>query len=340
MGELKTCKRCILFVNLHKKDASVLSEQIKVRLVEEGIEVVVFSFYGNPSSMRSSLTQAPPSGKWDIAFSLGGDGTVLYTARSLARETMALLAAKSPAQNNHPELLRSMTVPIFPVNLGSVGFLAEIEKDNWYDIFNKWKEGSIIPSSRCMFSVAVERASKTVMENFCLNDTVVSCTGIAKLIRLKVHLAENKELEPKVRRAKSKEQLMENKEISAEQEFMLGSYRCDGLIISTPTGSTAYSMAAGGPILDPEMDAVIINPICPFTLSNRPFVLTSKQTIVVSVAEDQKSGVLLTIDGQDVFNLECDDKIIITQSPYNAQLIFPGKSAYYSALRNKLFWPG
>jgi len=322
MSEIKSCKRCILFVNLHKKDASVLSDQIKDELVKEGIEVVVYSFYGNPSSGRSSPQEAPPSGSWDIAFSLGGDGTVLYTARTLARENLSLLAAKSPAQNIHSG------VPIIPVNLGSVGFLAEVEKDNWYDIFKKWKEGSIIPSSRCMFSVAVERGSKITMENFCLNDTVVSCTGIAKLIRLKVHLTDHRE------------QLTESNEINVDSEFMLGYYRCDGLIISTPTGSTAYSMAAGGPILDPEMDAVIINPICPFTLSNRPYVLTSKQTIVISVAEEQKSGVLLTIDGQDIFNLECDDRIIITQSPYNAQLILPGKHAYYSALRNKLFWSG
>jgi len=302
----KSCKRCILFVNLHKKDASVLSERIEAELAKEGIEVAVFSFFGNPSSWKSSPAEAPPPGKWDIAFSLGGDGTVLYTARTLVRE--ALL------QDNNYE------TPILPINLGSVGFLAEVEKDNWYEIFKKWKEGSIIPSSRCMLSVTVERGSKTVMENFCLNDTVVSCTGIAKLIRLKVHLTKDNE-------------------INVDQDFMLGYYRCDGLIIATPTGSTAYSMAAGGPILDPEMDAVIINPICPFTLSNRPYVLTSKQTIVISVAEEQKSGVLLTIDGQDIFNLECDDRIIITQSPHNARLIYPGKFAYYSALRNKLFWP-
>jgi NAD+ kinase len=129
-------------------------------------------------------------------------------------------------------------------------------------------------------------------------------------------------------------------DIQSEGQVTLGTYRCDGLIISTPTGSTAYSMAAGGPILDPEMEAVILNPICPFTLSNRPFVLTAKQTVMITVAQDQRSDVLLTIDGQDTFNLECDDKVIIQQSPSPALFIYAGRHAYYTALRHKLFWLG
>jgi len=314
MGGNKSCKKCILFVNLQKNDASALSCEIKSALENDGIEVTVFSFNKNP--------QTPPEGNWDVAFSLGGDGTVLFAARCLARGTLS--------KETHPE------VPIIPINLGSLGFLAEVNKNDWLGVFNKWKNGEIIPSSRCMFSVTVERSSqrglrrdfKTVMENFCLNDAVISCTGIAKLIKLNVHLTKNDE------------QRTGNNDVSLDPGYGLGAYRCDGLIISTPTGSTAYSMAAGGPILDPEMNAVIINPICPFALSNRPYVLTSKQTIVITVAEEQRSGVLLTIDGQDIFNLECDDRIIIKQSPYNAQLIHPGKFAYYSALKSKLFWSG
>jgi NAD+ kinase len=99
-------------------------------------------------------------------------------------------------------------------------------------------------------------------------------------------------------------------------------------------------MAAGGPILDPEMEALILNPICPFALVNRPLVLPSRQTIVITVADKQRSGVLLTIDGQDTFDLECKDKIYIKQAPYSAQLIYNGRYAYYSALKNKLFWSG
>jgi len=280
------CSCAVLFVNLHKKNAACLSEQITSELNKRGIETTVFSFEGIPEN--------PPSGKWDIAFSLGGDGTVLFAARTLSL----------------------FEVPILPVNLGSLGFLAEVSKDDWLDVFNRWEKGEISTSKRCMFNISVERGSKIVMENFCLNDAVISCTGIAKLIKLNVFIN------------------------FGEESTELGSYRCDGLIVATPTGSTAYSMAAGGPVLDPEMEAVIINPICPFALSNRPFVLTSRQTVTVTVEEEQRSGVLLTVDGQDTFNLECDDKIFIKQSPCNAQLIFPGRYAYYSALKNKLFWSG
>jgi len=274
-------KSAVLFVNLHKKNAAQTASLIRSELEKRAIAVTVFSFEGKP--------QNPPEGKWDIAFSLGGDGTVLSTARCLA----------------------PLGVPILPVNLGTLGFIAEV--DDWLDVFLRWEKCEIKPSKRCMFEISVDRGSKTVMRNVCLNDTVISSSGIARLINLDVHI---------------------------NDDITLGSYRCDGLIVATPTGSTAYSMAAGGPIVDPEMEALILNPICPFSLSNRPFVLPSLQTLVITVANEQRSGVLLTVDGQDIFTLECADKVFVKQSPHSALLIFNGRDAYYSALRNKLFWAG
>jgi NAD+ kinase len=207
-------------------------------------------------------------------------------------------------------------VPILPVNLGTLGFIAEVNMNDWLDVFLKWDKGELSISRRCMLEISVERDSEIIMKNICLNDAVISYTEIAKLIKLDV--------------------LME----SGAGETALGSYRCDGLIVATPTGSTAYSMAAGGPILDPEMEAVILNPVCPFALSNRPLVLTSRQTVAITVASEQRSGVLLTIDGQDTFNLECTDRVIVKQADHPALLLFADKHAYYSALRNKLFWSG
>jgi len=276
-------KSAVLYVRLHKKYAAQTAEEIKTELDNRGIQTSVFSFDDKPK-------EAPAlSGKWDIAFSLGGDGTVLYAARNLA----------------------PLGVPILSVNLGTLGFIAGIDREHWLDVFQKWENGEISVSKRCMFNISVERENKIIMESICLNDAVISATGIAKLIKLDVFMDLNSSL---------------------------GIFRCDGLIISTPTGSTAYSMAAGGPILDPEMEAVIINPICPFTLSTRPFVLPSRDDLYITVAKEQRSGVLLTVDGQDTFNLECSDKVIIRQSSYHALLISPGKHTYYAALRNKLFW--
>jgi len=284
--EAGSIKKAVLFVNLHKKNAREAALQIQAELEKRGIEAAVFCFDEKP--------QEPPVGKWDIAFSVGGDGTVLYTARCLAPEG----------------------VPILPVNLGSLGFIAGVDKDDWLDVFTRWEKGELPVSRRCMLEISVERNSQTVMRNISLNDAVISATGIAKLINLDVYL---------------------NAQYTGGG-VALGSYRCDGLIISTPTGSTAYSMAAGGPILYPEMEAVILNPICPFALSNRPFVLPSRETLVITVAEEQRSDVLLTVDGQDTFNLECTDKVYIRQASKPALLIFTGSRAYYSALRNKLFW--
>jgi NAD+ kinase len=99
-------------------------------------------------------------------------------------------------------------------------------------------------------------------------------------------------------------------------------------------------MSAGGPILDPEMEALILNPICPFALSNRPLVLHSRQELEITVANEQRSGVLLTVDGQDTFDLGCGDKIRIHQTPWQALLISADRSSYYSALRTKLSWSG
>ena len=279
-------KAAVLFVNLNKKDAKKTSEMILEELKKRNIDTTVFSFEGKPGR--------PPSGKWDIAFSLGGDGTVLYTARCLA----------------------PLGVPILPVNLGALGFIAAVERDNLLSVFSLWEKGDVSLSHRHMFEISVERASKNIYKNICLNDVVVSSSGIAKLINLDVHI---------------------NSDTGVTS---LGSYRCDGLIVATPTGSTAYSMAAGGPILDPEMEAMILTPVCPFSLSNRAFVLPSRQTLLISVEKECRSEVILTIDGQDTFNLEYKDKIFIEQAPHPALLIYTGRNTYYSALRTKLFYCG
>jgi NAD+ kinase len=286
-------KKAVLFVNTHKKNAADAARQIQAELEKRKCSVTVYSFEGKPEN--------PPQGQWDIAFSLGGDGTVLYTARCLA----------------------PLRVPILPVNMGSLGFIAEVDRDDWLSTYEKWEKGEISVSRRCMLEISVERSSerssKIIMKNICLNDAVISAAGIAKLINLDVFI---------------------NRGDGVSSDASLGSYRCDGLIIATPTGSTAYSMAAGGPILDPEMEALILNPICPFALSNRPFVLPSRLPLVITVPAQQRSGVLLTIDGQDTCNLQSGDKIYIQQAGQPALLIFADRHAYYSALRSKLFWSG
>jgi NAD+ kinase len=280
-------QKVILVVNLHKEHAQAAAAEIRGELESRGAVVTVFAFEGRP--------ETAPSGAWDIALSLGGDGTVLYAARILA----------------------PTDTPILPIHLGTLGFLAGVEQHEWLAVYEQWQNQTARISPRCMLGLSVNRGGQSVYRNACLNDMVISSSGKAKLIRLRVKT-----------------------EIAADEYADLGCYRSDGLVIATPTGSTAYSMAAGGPILDPEMEALIVSPVCPFTLSNRPLVLPSRQNLLVTVEKEQRSGIVLTVDGQDTFDLEPEDTITVTHFPHYARLITAGRSSYYSALKDKLSWGG
>jgi NAD+ kinase len=287
----QTIRRVLLFVNKQKDHAPLVAEEITEELDKRRVESRCWIF-GNGSGEKKFDAEGP----WDLAFSLGGDGTVLYTARAMA----------------------GLGVPIMPVNLGVLGFIAEIRRDGWLEALDRWTAGKAVVSRRFMLEAAVERNGKEVFKSSCLNDAVISASGIAKLIRLRLQLDAP----------------------SPHELTRLAEYRCDGLIAATPTGSTAYSMAAGGPILDPEMEGIIINPICPFTLSNRPLLLPAGETVIIEVEKEQRSGVLLTIDGQETETLEGGDRIFLRQAPCRALLIAPDRRAFYRALRTKLSWSG
>jgi len=289
-------RKAILIVNPHKENAQSAAEEIRAELENRGAAVTIFEVNEAPGSIPNSGRDCA----WDIAVSLGGDGTVLYTARHFA-----------PAGT-----------PILPIHLGTLGFLAGVQRHEWLTVYEKWLNGTALVSSRCMLGVRVDRegagSRELVFSNACMNDTVISSAGKAKLIRLRL-----------------------STELDASGEYAdLGCYRCDGLIMATPTGSTAYSMAAGGPILDPEMEAVVVSPVCPFTLSNRPLVLPSRQTLRVLVEKEQRSDIILTVDGQNAFELKPCDTVTIDHFPHYARLITAGRSSYYSALQEKLGWAG
>jgi NAD+ kinase len=284
-------QRALLFVNLHKENATALADEIRADLAGRGVLVRSFTFEEEGTFARDDA--------YDVAFSLGGDGTVLYTARAMA----------------------ARSVPIIPINLGTLGFIATVRSDTWRTVLGQVEAGVALVSRRFMLEVAVERRGTRTNLGPCLNDVVISALGIAKIIRLKV------------------ESVVPPSTESRDTEFLrLGEYRSDGLIIATPTGSTGYSVAAGGPILEPEMEAIIINPICPFTLSNRPIVLSPRETVIVTVEQEQRSGVLLTIDGQVTEALEPGDRVHVHEAPFPAMLVASGRQAFYEALRTKLAW--
>jgi len=209
-------------------------------------------------------------------------------------------------------------IPVFAVNLGTFGFIAGVQPHEWRKVFKQCLEGKAFFSRRLMLDISVERGEGVVFGACCLNDAVFSSGGISAIINLRLSCSDK----------------------GSKGFIKLGSYHSSGLIVSTPTGSTAYSAAAGGPIVDPELEAMILNPICPFTLIHRPMVLPAVETIMVEVDEEQRSALVLTVDGQVNEKLENGDRVYLKKAPFYCLLVASGRRGFYQALRTKLAWAG
>ncbi len=207
--------------------------------------------------------------------------------------------------------VNEMGIPILPVNLGTFGYITEVGKDEWQEAFDYFLKYGTNISRRLMLRITVYRCGKRIWHTSALNDAVISSAGIAKIISLDLSL----------------------------DKTTAGSFRADGMIIATPTGSTGYSLAAGGPILDADMSAIIITPVCPFTLSNRPLV-TSGKVVTVTVKKDQRTELLLTADGQVLFPLEEGDTITVEKSRSRALLVRSLRRNFTEVIRDKLHWSG
>jgi NAD+ kinase len=208
--------------------------------------------------------------------------------------------------------LAGLNVPILAVNLGDFGFITEISSSEWEDALISYLEGTLEVSRRVMFDAELRRGGKTLKRYSGLNDAVVRAGDFARIIALRVHLSGT----------------------------YVARYRADGLIVATPTGSTAYSMSAGGPILHPEMDAFILNPICPFTLSNRPIVIPGQETCTLEIEAVQRTEIVLVIDGQEFCKLKPKDRVIFSKSARHTLIIKSDKRNFYEVLRSKLNWAG
>lgn len=212
-------------------------------------------------------------------------------------------------------LLAPAGVPILPINLGRFGFITEISPGQWKTALRSWCNGELEISNRMLLSVSVERKGRRIGEFTGLNDVVISSGGTSKAVRI-IHLT--------VRNSTD----------------IVARYRADGLIISTPTGSTGYSVAAGGPILHPELDAMLMSPICPFTLNNRPLVFPGSEELRILVNEYEREDLILTVDGQVLFHIRPDDFITVRRCDWSAAIVRSGERSFYEVLRRKLGWAG
>jgi NAD+ kinase len=207
-------------------------------------------------------------------------------------------------------LFSDKDVPILGVNLGSLGFLTEITVEELYTRLEKVLEGNPRVSERMMLEVALHREGQEIEKCNVLNDMVINKGALARIV----------DLETKVNR------------------HFLTTYKADGLIVSTPTGSTGYSLSAGGPIIHPLMSCIVITPICPHTLTNRPIVVTDESTISITVASSFDEKVYLTLDGQVGFELREGDSVEIRKALTTTALVMSRSRDYFEILRTKLKW--
>jgi len=206
-------------------------------------------------------------------------------------------------------LIIDRDIPLMGINLGSLGFLTEITLEEIYSTLEAIFTGKCIIDKRMMLKAEIFRNNKKLNEYTVLNDVVINKGALARIINI---------------------------ETSINNKY-LTTYRADGLIIATPTGSTAYSLSAGGPILYPDLNSIIITPICPHTLTHRPIVVSGDDIVEVKV-NSHDSDVLATLDGQIGIPVKNEDLIKIQKSPKKTYILKHPKKDYFELLRNKLKW--
>ncbi|MDX9915759.1 MAG: NAD(+)/NADH kinase [Sphaerochaeta sp.] len=208
--------------------------------------------------------------------------------------------------------LHAYGIPILAINLGTFGFVTEISIDEWQEAIDLFLAGEHAISRRLMVRATVIRGQKRVYTAHALNEMVVASSGISKVISMAVRIGDTD----------------------------AGFFRSDGMIIATPTGSTGYNLAAGGPILDVDLSCLLITPICPFTLSNRPLVVSGESRISITIAQGQRTGLMLSLDGQQNFALAEGDVIEVEKSQSRALLVVSQRRNFIEVLRDKLKWSG
>lgn len=233
----------------------------------------------------TSRTEIPEGA--DLIIVLGGDGTLLSAARAIG----------------------GREVPLFPVNLGGLGFLTAITVDSLFPDLERAFRGEHRIGKRKLLHCELVREEKVIGAYEALNDVVITKSAIARMIDLDAHV----------------------------DEMFVCRYKADGLIVATPTGSTAYSLSAGGPIIFPSVASICITPICPHMLTNRPVIVPDTSKIRVISRADGESA-FLTIDGQIGEPIQNDDEVVCCSSKYTLMLVRPPHMLFFDVLREKLKW--
>ncbi len=266
-----------LLSNLDEAKKSGLVEEIRAWLSRRGVTLLLDDASAN--SRREMVKQV------DCLMVLGGDGTLLHSARLAAPEN----------------------VPIFGVNLGRLGFLTEVDLPNLYDALERLLAGAFTIEERMMLEAGVIRDGDAAEPLTGLNDAVITKGAFARLIVLE----------------------------TAVDGMHFGTFHADGIIVSTPTGSTAYSLSAGGPLVVPSLDLMVITPICPHALWARPLIIAADSEVRVTLLSWQ-GEVMLTMDGQHGTHLRHGDTVRVQKAVHRAKFIKLNKRTFFDILRDKL----
>lgn len=240
-----------------------------------------------PDSGHRVVERAELAGRCDLAIVVGGDGTLLNAARSLAEPGVAVLG----------------------VNLGRLGFLVDVSPEYMTHQLDHILDGEYLEEQRTLLHASVTRGGEVLSESTALNDVIVHKRDIARMIELDTWI---------------------------DGRF-LNTNRSDGLIVSTPTGSTAYALSGGGPVLTPRLNAIVLVPICPHTLSNRPIVVEDDSVIEIVLHEGTLEA-SVSCDGQVSQPVQAGDHVVVRKHDHSLRLLHPQGHDYFSVLRKKLRW--
>jgi NAD+ kinase len=292
-ASMSSIKRIGIVLKPHQPEALKTICELVVWLAERNIALV-----GGPEIERERIEHQTGCGVdqlesekiaagVDLILVLGGDGTMIATAR----------------------MVGDQEVPVLGINYGGLGYLAEFRIEELYTALESILSGNYRLERRVMLAVELKRGDAPPPIKSVLNDVVINKSALARIIEIEAYF---------------------------NRQFV-NAFRADGLIVSTPTGSTAYNLSAGGPVIFPSMNAVVITPICPFTLSNRPIVVPDDAEIELLLKTDNEE-VALTLDGQVGFPLKVEDRVAIRKSRTTFNLIQPMNRNYFDVLRDKLRW--
>ncbi|MDI6704315.1 MAG: NAD(+)/NADH kinase [bacterium] len=281
-------ERIGLVVNLNREGAEETTQDLIDWLkrrdvcvwVEEDVARVI-------NRMDVGCNTTDLSKKVDLIVALGGDGTLLRVVR----------------------LLKGKDLPILGVNLGSLGFITEIKREELYGVLQNILSGQYELEERMPLEARVVRDGEEIVSFCALNDVVI--TSIPRVITM---------------------------DVSINEEYV-GTYISDGMIVATPTGSTGYSLSAGGPIVNPLTEVLILTPICPHALAIRPMVI-SKSEYVCIILRSSPEGTILTADGQQRYTIIKGDKILVSKASFMVKLIKSTHRSFYEVLRERLKWEG